>query len=178
MLKSNPSLSLVSQYYRAEYNLYQEENTTEENVLRFGEEQGISELPSFNVENIHQYNNSQSKIPRNDDVKFRPSSPTDYYPTASDTTAQTYLSQSDQDYADRNDDSYLAPTPKTTNQQRTIAGNVSERLIPVVKNPLPTAPKPTIASNIPSMIRKGRAPIRPPSPHSSTHRDDQGDSYV
>ncbi|CAF2918609.1 unnamed protein product [Rotaria sp. Silwood2] len=170
------------EYYRNEYNRYQEDNETDENVFLFGEDQGVSELPTF-----HNDNTSPSNSPRNNDVTYRSTTTTnDYYPTASDNTSHTYLSQSDKDYSEQRDDSYLTPlTPSTktnnNNQQRTIAGGISDKLIPLVKENNNTQSQSTTESNIPSVIPKVRAPLRPPPPppRLSTKRDGEGgDSYV
>ncbi|CAF1076010.1 unnamed protein product [Rotaria sp. Silwood1] len=166
-------------YYRNEYNRYQEEDPTDENRLIFGEEQGISDLPSFDDDN----STSSSNPPRNNDVTYRSTSTNNYYPTASDNTSHTYLSQSDKDYSEQKDDSYLTPSTTSTKtdnnqQQRTIAGNISDKLVPLIKDNKNIS---TIESNIPPVIPKVRAPLRPPPPppRSSIKRDNQGgDSYV
>ncbi|CAF1023509.1 unnamed protein product [Adineta ricciae] len=72
----------IFNYYRLEYDRYQEANATSENVERFGEVQGVDVLPSFDgdsAQNSHHV----------DDVTFRPT-----------TTSDTYYPR----------DSYLAPT--------------------------------------------------------------------
>ncbi|CAF3221282.1 unnamed protein product [Rotaria socialis] len=170
-------------YYRTEYNRYQEENATDEDILRFGDEQGFSELPSYDDNS----NPSPHSI-HNNDVTYRPTSPSDYYPTASDKTSNTYLSQSDRDYPQQENDSYLTPTPTTTtrtndnNQQRTIAGNVSDKLLPLINkfNNIPI--QHTTDSSVPRVIPRGRAPLRPTSVHPPPPpppNDNEGpDSYV
>ncbi|CAF1068038.1 unnamed protein product [Adineta steineri] len=162
------------EYYRSEYNRYQEENAADENVLRFGEDQGVSDLPSFNADNNSDENYISANVRQNNkDVTFRPPA-NDYYATASDGTSHTYLSQSDKDYPEQRDDSYLIPVKdNNTNKQqqpRTIVGNVSS-----VQNPLL---KPTNESNIPRVGIKTRAPLKPSASPPSTKRDDSGDSYV
>jgi hypothetical protein len=111
-------------------------------------------------------------------VTFRSSTTNDYYPTASDKTSDTYLSQSDKDYSQQRDDSYLLPTTNN-NQQRTIVGNRSDQRIPLVKQNNSNQPSQiTNESNIPRVGIKTRAPIkRAPSP-PATKRDESGDSYV
>jgi len=89
---------------------------------------------------------------------------TDYYPTTSGDTSHTYISQSDKDYSQQKNDSYLAPIT----QQRTIAGNLSDELIPLVKQT-----DEILSTNIPRVGIKNRAPPPPP-----TKRDHSGDSYV
>jgi len=109
-------------------------------------------------------------------VTFRSSTTNDYYPTASDKTSDTYLSQSDKDYSQQRDDSYLLPTTNNNNnQQRTR----SDQRIPLVKQNNSNQPsKITNESNIPRVGIKTRAPIkRAPSP-PATKRDESGDSYV
>jgi len=107
-------------------------------------------------------------------VTFRSSTTNDYYPTATDKTSDTYLSQSDKDYSQQRDDSYLLPT--TNNQQRTIVGNTSDQLVKQNNSNQPS--KITNESNIPRVGIKTRAPIkRAPSP-PATKRDESGDSYV
>ncbi len=103
-------------------------------------------------------------------MTFRSSTTNDYYPTASDKTSDTYLSQSDKDYPQQRDDSYLLPT---------TVGNRSDQRIPLVKQDNSNQPsKITNESNIPRVGIKTRAPIkRAPSP-PATKRDESGDSYV
>jgi hypothetical protein len=102
-------------------------------------------------------------------VTYRTTSTNDYYPTSSDQTSHTYIPPSDKD------DSYLIPTTKN-NPQRTIAGNISEERIPLVKQN--NSPRSTTESNIPRVGIKDRAPTRPAPPPPPTKRDDSGDSYV
>jgi len=90
--------------------------------------------------------------------------PNDYYPATSGDTSHTYLSQSDKDYSQQRNDSYLAPTT----QQRTIAGNLSDEMIPLVKQNDKIS-----STNIPQVGIKSRAPPPPPK-----KRDNSGDSYV
>jgi hypothetical protein len=102
-------------------------------------------------------------------VTYRSPSTNEYYPTASDDTSQTIVSQSDNDYPQQ--DSYLTPT--TTTKQRTIAGNMSNEVIPLI-NP----PRTTDESNIPRVGIKGRAPLRPVPLPPSIKPNQGGDSYV
>ena len=117
-------------------------------------------------------------------VKFRSLPTNDYYTTASDNTSHTYLPQSDKDYSQQKDDSYLAPIPTTKNnmnQQRTIAGNMSDKLIPLIKQNDNIPARPSIESNVPRVGVKARAPLRPPRPPPPAPQskpDDAGDSYV
>ena len=143
----------VLQYYRSEYNHYQEENATDENVLRFGEDQGVSELPAFDGKQVPVETNSSINFRRNRNPG------NDYYPTPSDRTSPT-----DKDYSQQGNDSYLEPTT----QPRTIAGNVSDDN---------ASSRTTTEINVPI---KPRAPLRPPPPPppSTTKRDNTGDSYV
>ncbi|UJR28561.1 hypothetical protein I4U23_009794 [Adineta vaga] len=174
------------EYYRSEYNRYEEENATDENVLRFGEVQGVSDLPTFDSENNPDANNSPLNSRRTNDVTFRPTTTTnnEYYPTASEGTTHTYLSQSDQDYPQDRNDSYLIPTTNKNNRnqpQRTIVGNMCDETIPLVpENNNNNSFQTTNDRNIPRVHIKSRAPLRPaPAPPSpSTKRDDSNDSYV
>jgi hypothetical protein len=150
-----------------EYNRYQEENAFDENVLRFGEDQGVSDLPSFNEEIRTHSNRSPTPASGQDDVVYRGTSSNDYYPAASDTTAHTIVSHSDRDDYDQRNDSYLAPI-KTGNQQRTIAGKVADERVPLVET----------NASLPQAGAKGRTPLRPaPAPPSKSTKPHL-DSYV
>ena len=156
---------IVFQYYRSEYNRYQEENATDENVLRFGDVQGVSDLPTFDSETNPDVNPSPVDSHGTNDVTFRPSTTNEYYPTASEGTTHTYLSQSDRDDSQYRNDSYLVPTTTNNRKQapRTIAGNVRDETVPLV----------------PLVGIKPRAPLKPSVlPSSSTGRDNSNDSYV
>ncbi|CAF0895692.1 unnamed protein product [Adineta ricciae] len=153
------------EYYRSEYNRYQEENATDENVLRFGDVQGVSDLPTFDSETNPGVNPSSVDSHGTNDVTFRPSTTNEYYPTASEGTTHTYLSQSDRDDSQYRNDSYLVPTTTNNRKQapRTIAGNVRDETVPLV----------------PLVGIKPRAPLKPSvPPSSSTARDNSNDSYV
>ncbi|CAF0830837.1 unnamed protein product [Adineta steineri] len=69
------------QYYRSEYNRYQEENISDENIESFGEVQGVSDLPSFDSENAINDNDSSGNTRRYENVNFRPTTTVDpgYY---------------------------------------------------------------------------------------------------
>ena len=168
--------SLIQQYYRSEYNHYQEENAFDENVLRFGEDQGVSDLPSFNDETSADTNRSPVNASGHDDVIYRETSSNDYYPAASDTTAHTILSQSDHDDTDPRNDSYLVPI-KSANQKRTIAGKVADEIVPLVEQNS-ALPRATVETHPSQAGIKGRAPFRPAPPPPSKATKPNLDSYV
>ena len=144
------------QYYRSEYDHYQEENSVDEKVLRFGEDQGVSDLPAFDGRKTTGSSDTTIQFRR----KENPAN--DYYPTP------TFdASQSNEDDSQPRNDSYLEPTPQT----RTIAGKASSEVVPLIP------PKSDDSSS--GGVSKGRAPLRPaPPPPIPTRRDNSGDSYV
>lgn len=113
-----------------------------------------SDIPDTSINFRQTSNNNSANIPID---------PNSYYPTTSDQTSHTYLSQSDQDYSSQRNDSYLVPT----SQQRTIVGNISDEIVPLIKQNNENQ------SSIPQVGIKSRAPPPPP-----TKRDNSGDSYV
>jgi hypothetical protein len=155
-------------------------------VLRFGEDQGVSDLPSFDGDN----NPDDSRTPLNgrrqqngnndndDNVTFRSSSSNNYYPTASDVTNQTTISRSDRDYGPQSGDSYLVPIATSRNnqpQQRTVAGNLSTEMIPLIEQ---NKNLPTTDARVPEVTTKSRAPFRKAPAPPSVPSNDRGDSYV
>jgi hypothetical protein len=130
----------------------------------------VSDLPSYTDEKNSNDLNSTINFRRNNQVS---NPPDDYYPTTSNDTMHTFVSQSDKDYSQPKVDSYLAPTT----QQRTIVGNATDEMVPLIKQTDENSSRITNQSNTPRVDIKGRAPLRP-APPPPTKRDDSGDSYV
>jgi hypothetical protein len=114
----------------------------------------VSDLPAFDAKNTTDNSNSTIPFRRNRNPA------NDYYPTA---FVQT--SESNQDYSEQKNDSYLEPI----SQPRTIAGNALNEVIPLVQQ--------NNGDSSSRVIIKNRAPFRP-APPPPTKRDDSGDSYV
>lgn len=101
------------------------------------------------------------------DVTFRPKNPNDYYLSGSEGTSYTIVSEPNQDNVPGRNDSYLEPTG-----HRTIAGNISDRSIPIeIKTTTPAAT--TVTTNV-------RGPTRPapPPPPPKPKSTNVWDSYV
>ncbi|CAF3375104.1 unnamed protein product [Rotaria socialis] len=112
------------EYYRSEYNRYQEENATDENVEYFGEDQGVSNLPSFEDDNGTNDN----------DDSFPPASKDDGYPSPIDNSR-------------KQSDSYLVPindNPRITTNTNNSKEITTKPNIPQVDiQPMrPTRPAP------------------------------------
>lgn len=73
-----------------EYNRYQEENTTDETIERFGDDQGVADLPSFDRRKTNKTNDDD------DDRNHPPSTTTDdyYYSGTEDKQPPTKLNDS------------------------------------------------------------------------------------
>ncbi|CAF4523047.1 unnamed protein product [Rotaria sp. Silwood1] len=103
------------EYYRLEYNQYQEENAIDENVKPFDEDQGTSDLSSFYVDNVTDGNSISRNHHSNNDPIFRPTANVDEY-------------QSTIDYSQQ--ERYLWFTPAHNNQQTDT--DINESHIPQI----------------------------------------------
>jgi len=162
------------EYYESEYNRYQEEISTEDVVTRFGGVQGVTQLPTYSVEEQNNANRQRTQAANALGVTLRPTTRTttdDYYQDGSDITGQTTITDSEPDYSHQRNDSYLVATQP--NSQKTTTGTTTDE----IKNVRPSTER-----DVPVVSVKGRAPHRPvppaPPPSSSNRPDIHGDSYV
>ena len=82
------------EYYRVEYNRYQEENSTDENVERFGDDQGVTDLPTFDnsVVTLNENNIRHTSKIEDDNIDYLPDldelNPLGYYEPRNEMTSQ------------------------------------------------------------------------------------------
>ena len=129
-----PLVIYCLQYYASEYNRYQEENATSDDVERFPEFQGVGDLPSFGYQNPIDDNDTCGNFRSHSDVIFRPTVNTD----------TAYLNQepdrylvpiiNNQQIDDEMNNSARTTTESDVSQTDTKNQEPDRYLIPVIKN--------------------------------------------